>query len=62
MELSEPEPLELEKTKQEIIECILKNRWHRTGMGLSSEELLAPIREAKSFEELVDGFDIPFGE
>jgi len=62
LELSEPEQLDLEQTKLDIVEFIIKNRWHHTGQVDNSEELLAPIRDAQSFAELVSKFDYVFGK
>jgi hypothetical protein len=61
LELSEPEKLDFEKTKAEMIDCIFKKRWHHTGQGIPSKVLLSSIREARNFAEQVDSFDFSFG-
>lgn len=59
LELSDPKLLNLEKTKEDIANIIVKNKWFGSEIGVSNEKKSKEwIGETSSFKELVSISDL----
>jgi hypothetical protein len=53
VQISEPEALPLDQAKEEIIDLVRTNRWHRQG-DQSAEQFRKYIEASTTFKELID--------